>query len=242
MPPRKNYKKKATKKRSSRPRKSFKRPTDSNTARVVQTLEQLDILANQPYTLAVNGIIGDRALAHAEQYGLYRISKIEFKHKPKYDTYISQTITNPGANAITTVPSLYWKMNRYADAPAGFDADNLRSMGAKPHRLDDKIYTLSYKPNVLLGTISAGNNSGQLKMTPWLNTDSAPDTPGFIASTTSHLGHFLFVEADLINTTTQPIVATMDVVIHYEFKTPRVKWGGSSNVSSYSVNPLQITH
>jgi len=221
----------------SRPRKTFKAQPES-TARVVQVLEELDILANQPYTLAVSGIIGDRAIALSQQYGLYRIAKVEFKHKPKYDTFISQTITNPGQNAITTVPSLYWKMNRFADAPAGFNADNLRSMGAKPHRLDDKTYTLSYKPNVLLGTVSAGNNSGQLKMTPWLNTDAAPNTPNFTPSTTSHLGHFMITECDLVNSNSQPVVATMDVVIHYEFKTPRVAWHGSSNVS---VNPLQIT-
>jgi len=217
------------------------RTNNPDAATVVQTLEVLPILANQPYTFAVSGIIGDRALAHAEQYGLYRIAKVEFKHKPQFDTFISQTITNPGTNAITTVPSLYWKMNRFADAPAAFTADNLRAMGAKPHRLDDKTYSLSYKPNVLLGTVSAGNNSGQLKMTPWLNTDSAPDTPGFVASTTSHLGHFMIIEADLTNTSTQVQVATMDVIIHYEFKTPRVRWAVPTD-TLHAVNPLLIAN
>lgn len=208
---------------------------DPNVARVVQTLDTLDLLVNQPYTFAVSGILGDRALAHAGQYGLYRIAKVEFKHKPILDTFMGQ-VQPAGQNAILGVPHLYWKMNRFSDAPAAFDANDLRALGAKPHRLDDKTYSLTYKPNVLLGTISAGNNSGQLKMTPWLNTDSAPDTAGFIASTTSHLGHFLYVEAGLVNNTTQPNVCTMDVIIHYEFKTPRVRWGTSS--TTLSINPL----
>lgn len=214
-----------------------KRIGGPQTARVVETISSLPLLVNQPYTLSVSGILGDRAQAHAPQYGLYRIAKVEYKHKPLYDTFIpSNQGPTPANNFITSVPNIYWKMNRFADAPAGFTAAQLQDMGAKPHRLDDKPYTIAYKPNILTSIASAGNNSGQLKMTPWLNTDAAPDTPTFVASTTSHYGHFLFIEADLVNTSTQPQVASMDVVITYEFKNPRVKWS-TSNVST-SVNPL----
>jgi len=214
-----------------------------NTARVIQTLDTVQLNVNTPYQFQVGGITGNRALAHAEQYGLYRIAKIEFKHKPKYDTFIPGTITVPGVNQITTVPLLYWKMNRFADAPAAWNPQDLRDMGAKPHRFDDKTYSLSYKPNILTAISSGGDNSGQLKMTPWLNTDDASQTPTFAPSDTLHYGHFLYIEADTLNTSTDPAVGSLDVIIHYEFKTPRVRWTPATEGSKLTVNPFtQITH
>jgi len=209
---------------------------------VIQTLDTVQLNVNTPYQFQVAGITGDRALAHAEQYGLYRIAKVEFKHKPKYDTFSSQMVTNPGQNALTTVPVLYWKMNRFADAPPAWDPQDLRDMGARPHRLDDKTYTLSYKPNILTAIASGGDNSGQLKITPWLNTDDAARTSTFSPSDTQHYGHFLYIEADTINSETLVNVASLDVVIHYEFKTPRVEWTPAEMGGKQSVNPFAIIH
>lgn len=210
-----------------------------NTARVVQTLPTRYINCNTPYRFEVGGITGDRALAHAEQYGLYRIAKIVFKHKPIYDTYIpSQATGTPSANYITGVPSLYWKMNRYADSPAAWSLADIQSLGAKPHRLDDKQYTLTYKPNILLANESAGSVSGTVKMTPWLNTDDAPDTGAFAPSTTQHEGHFLWIDAPTVNTTSDPVVCSLDVTIYYEFKTPRTEWTPASMGGKVPRNPL----
>jgi len=243
MPPAKKSKSKAksTKPRSKKPLKyNANKIGGPNTARVIQTLDTIQLDVNTPYQFQVDGITGDRALAHAEQYGLYRIAKVEFKHKPKYDTFISQTILNPGQNAITTVPVLYWKMNRFADAPAAWAAQDIRDMGAKPHRLDDKTYTLTYKPNILTAIASGGDNSGQLKMTPWLNTDDAARTSTFSPSDTSHFGHFLYIEADTVNSETEVNVASLDVIVHYEFKTPRVEWTPAARGGRMSVSPLSI--
>ena len=89
------------------------------TARVTQTIPTRTVLANQPYVISIGGIVGDRALAHAPEYALYRISKVVFRYKPNFDTFTSNPGAVGGAGPVS-VPTLYWKMNRFADAPAAF--------------------------------------------------------------------------------------------------------------------------
>lgn len=198
-----------------------------NTAKIIETMPKMTLLANGGYQFQLAGILGSRAQALAQQYGLYRISKISFRYKPLSDTFVS----NPGfigGNGAASIPYLLWKMNRFADNPAVITADNLRAMGAKPVRLDDKTYTLAYRPNIIVDTAAAtGAQSGQIKMTPWLNTDDAPMTPGFNPSTTYHYGHFFYIQCAMNGTGTDP-VAELEITAHYEFKNPRVKWGESS--------------
>ena len=189
-----------------------------NTAKVVETLANVDLTCNTPYIFLKAGISGPRASAVAPQFGLYRIARITYKINPLYDTYTS---TAPGGNAIASVPHLYWKMNRYADAPAVWDGDFLRQQGCKPHRLDDKTVTISYKPNILLAQSAAGSDSGQVKMTPWLSTDTAPDDQVFALSTTEHQGHLMYIENAVSGAPEEVRVAKMDVTIVYEFKNPR---------------------
>lgn len=210
------------------------------TSRVTQTLVPIDVYVNTPYRFQVPGITGDRALAHAPQYALYRIAKVAIKYVPKYDTF-TPGLTNsiPGQNYITTTPKLYWKMNRFADAPAAFAAQDLRAMGARPVRLDDKSVPLSYKPNILTAIESGGSDSGQVKITPWLNTDNSSETVNFAPSTTSHYGHFFYVEADTVNTSSDPLVATMEVTIFYEFKNPRVEWTPEAQGGRVVLDALQ---
>jgi len=211
-----------------------------NTCKLIET-QTLQVLSNEPYQIEIPGIVGTRPQAVAPNFGLYRIAKVIFKYKPYYDTYTPGIVNSiPGNNYITTVPVLYWKMNRFADAPANFTAQNMRDLGARPFRLDDKTVTVAYKPNILLASASGGSDSGQLKMTPWLNTDNAPDTPAFAVSTTQHYGHFFYIEANLVNTSTQPYVASLDITIVYEFKNPRVSWSESQGTQQTVQRPLAL--
>jgi len=197
-----------------------------NTCKIVETLPNVDLSCNTPYLFLKAGISGPRASAVAPEFGLYRIAKITYRINPLYDTYTS---TAPGGNAIAGVPQLYWKMNRYADAPAVWDGDYLRQQGAKPHRLDDKSVTISYRPNILLANAAAGSDSGQVKMTPWLSTDTAPDDQAFALSTTEHQGHMMWIECPVSGSPAEVRVAKMDVTIVYEFKNPRSIAASSSN-------------
>lgn len=203
-----------------------------NSCKIIETLPSVPILANQPYTFDVGGIFPNgRAAAVAEQFGLYRVAKVIMKYKPNADTFVSNA-GFIGGNGVVTVPYLYWKMNRFADAPAGFTATDLKNMGAKAIRFDDKTITHSYKPNILTSIASGGTNSGQIKITPWLNTDSAPDTPNFALSTTQHYGHFYIVEA-AVNGDGSAACGTVEVTVVYEFKNPRVHY------TAQSTNPVQ---
>lgn len=205
-----------------------------NTCKVIETLTDVNIVANQPYQFDLDGIQGQRAQDIAPSFALYRVAKVIFKYKPNFDTFSSALI---GGNATYGVPTLYWKMNRFADAPAAFTADDLRAMGAKPIRLDDKQLTVAYKPNILLANSdNTGSLSGQVKMTPWLNTDAAPETANFVLSTTKHYGHFTIVDSNLLNGTGTTPVCTMEVTVVYEFKNPRAQFHAASE-SIQTVRP-----
>jgi len=197
-----------------------------NTCRVSETLPLQNMLPNTPYIISVGGITGTRAQSIAPNFGLYRIARVVFKFKPWFDTFISTNYGAGGAGAVS-VPNLYWKMNRFADQPAAFTADDLKTMGAKPLRLDDKTLTVSYKPSILVDQASGGSHSGSVKISPWLNTDDAPDTPNFALSTTEHYGHFFIVECAVNGNGSTP-VGTWEATIYYEFKNPRTMFHSSS--------------
>lgn len=190
-----------------------------NTCKVIETIPAVGINLNTPYLLTKAGITGSRASAIAKEFGLYRIAQIKFTHRPLFDTYSSSL---PGAgNSPNAVPTLYWKMNRYGDNPAAFAGDYMRSLGAKPYRLDDKNVVIRYKPNTLMTQDNAaGATSASIKITPWLSTDDTPQDTLFTLSTAEHFGHALFVEGGGAGTAQGP-VCTMDVQIVYEFKNPR---------------------
>jgi len=212
-----------------------------NTCRISQTLPTVSIVANTPYRISVGGITGERALAVCEQFALYRISRVVFKYKPFFDTFTPSAVAGtPANNFIGTVPNLYWKMNRFADNPPAWNVDDIKAMGSKPIRFDDKPITVSYKPNILLASASGGSDSGQVKMTPWLNTDESTETANFVPSDTEHYGHFYYVECGQINNSTSLTCGTLDVTIYYEFKNPRVEWTPAQAGGKQSIDALKI--
>lgn len=238
MAPRKSSKRRAPRRRVQRKRSSKRNPNNiggPNTCKVIETLPTLSITNNQAYRIFKAGITGPRASAIAPNFGLYRIAKITYTYKPLYDTF-SGSLT--AGNAPIQVPYLYWKMNRYADAPAVFNANYLRTQGSKGIRLDDKNITVSYKPNVLLQTSTAGSSGSQVKMTPWLSTDARPDDGVFGLSTTEHQGHLFLVESAQSGGTA-PVVCTLDIQVVYEFKNPRAPDSTSVDMSG-SLVPINV--
>lgn len=244
-------------KKSSRPgkrqgRRRFLRPSRSlpNSAKVVEFFEAITIEANVANEFVVNGIVPTtaggkptRASMVAPAYGLYRIADIQFKLTPRFDTYSSGLA--PGGDAPVEVPNVYWKVNRYGDAAVGFTRDDLLSLGCKPHRLDDKVVTIQYKPNILLadtGAAAAALNggSGQIKMTPWLSTDDEPGDGQFALSKTTHYGHMMFIECAAGGDGT-PIVCDMTARVVYEFKNPRVLEDEASKATRASTKHVRHT-
>jgi len=218
-----------------------------NTAKVTETYNLGNIVSNNPYLFIKAGITpGNRAATTAPNFGLYRIARITFTLRPFYDTYtpnLGQAGGGQIGNQPTAVPYLYWKINRYGDAPAGFGAQYLRDQGSKPIRLDDKIVTWSYRPNILVADALAGAAvSGQVKMTPWLSTDIAPQDAAFALSTTDHYGHLLYVEGAAAGNA-QPVIGQLEAKVVYEFKNPRgVNETPGVDASGNPINASTVIH
>lgn len=208
------------KKRSYRKRGSNNVVGGPNTCKVIETIPAQVVNLNSPYILLKGGITGARASAIAKEFGLYRIVSLKYTFRPLFDTYSSSL---PGTgNSPNSVPNLYWKMNRYGDIPAGFTGDYMRSLGAKPNRLDDKNVMVRFKPNTLYQQQNTlGPSSASIKITPWLSTDDTPADNAFTLSTAVHYGMSLFVEGGGAGTG-QGAVAVYDLQIVYEFKNPRL--------------------
>lgn len=209
--------------KTTKPRsRKFVRPSRimPNSSKIVETLPTTVINLNTPYIFSKAGITGVRAPIEAQLYGLYRIAHIKYTIKPLFDTY-SSSLPGTGNNP-NSVPTLYWKINRYGDAPAVFNGDYMRAQGSKPNRLDDKSVVIKYKPNMLMvAEDNAGNNASQVKITPWLSTDERPGDGVFNISTAEHFGHLMLVEGGGAGNG-QGAVATMDTEIVYEFKQTRI--------------------
>lgn len=229
--PRKPAAKKQMKKRVTRPRRRTVAKSPANSGKIVEFFDLGTFETNQSYDFVVNGIIPlsqpgqkSRAALTAEAYGLYRIAQVEYKITPKFDTYIPAAA--PAGDAPTEVPKLFWKINRFGDDIIGFNMQNMQSLGCKPVRLDDKTLTIKYKPNILLsntGTAAQGlaGGSGNIKMTPWLNTNNDPDALTWAPSTTEHLGHLMYIEAGTTGDGVGPVCEITCRVV-YEFKNPRI--------------------
>lgn len=235
-------KKQAGRRRGVRKAASKRNPNNiggPNTCKVIETIPSIPVNMNTPYLINKAGITGTRAPAIAQQFGLYRIAQIKFTIRPLYDTYA------PGLPAVgsfaTQLPTLYWKLNRYGDNPAAFGGDYMRSLGAKPLRLDDKNLVWSYKPNILTAQNNTGTvtTSAGIKVTPWLSTDDRPQDNVFTLSTALHYGHTMFVEGAAAGGTNGPC-ANMDIQVVYEFKNPRVVASTSNVGPGEQVNQLAL--
>jgi len=215
-------------------RRAVKRNPNSiggpNTCQVVETVPTAQVNLNTPVLFVKAGITGTRAPVIAQQFGLYRIAKVIYTHRPLNDTFAAGL---PGVGSFAVqVPTLYWKMNRYGDQPAGVNGDYMRALGAKPIRLDDKNVSFSYRPNILqVQNNAVGNNAASIKISPWLSTDDLPQDGNFTLSTAEHYGHTLFVEAAGAGAANGP-VCNLDIKVIYEFKNPRLTRGISSVLPS----------
>lgn len=231
--------KKASTKRAPRrkapARRRFVKPSriTPNSAKCVETFNVGFLEANVAHDFSIQGIVPQiagvptRAAIMAPAFGLYRIASVVWKITPKYDTYTPNLV--PIGDAPVEVPNLYYKLNRYGDAPVGFTYEDLQSLGAKPIRLDDKTLTIKYRPNILLANVGGnavaqGGGSGQVKMTPWLSTDTQADNDAFALSTTEHYGHMMFIECAAAGDGT-PVICELSCQVVYEFKSPRIMQG-----------------
>lgn len=212
-----------------RRRRQVKKPVRTEYAQASQTLQLSNDANNTVYRYDTCRLAAfDRLVLIAQAYQYYRITKIEMKFKPFYDTFAT-----PETAATATVPYFHWLINRGDNVDVNsFNA--LRDAGAKPIRFDDKTITVRWKPSVL-NYVRDMNSSGSVqpvfnqgRISPWLatNQNAGLNSSTWAASAIEHIGILYGVEADYAP---QQLYYGTEVTVHVEFKKPLNQPGISLN-------------
>lgn len=148
-----------------------------------------------------------RAQVIAREYQHYRITGVELRYKPMFDTF-------PVNGAPFTVPSLYWVLDK-AGVLGSPTAPQFEQLGARQIRLDDKILVRKFKPGVVNADATTSLASA-MKTSPWIPIID-PATGGL--NNPRHRGcAFLITKMAPADGT----VYDVDVVVHIQFKRPYV--------------------
>lgn len=200
-------------------------------AQVTVNYGSLALVSNQAYgaySFSLSNSARAKTVAQAYQY--YRITKVIVKIKPRYDTF-----AGTGATSLS-VPTVYWMIDRSYQFAGNTSVDVIKSVGAKPHRLDDKQLTFSFVPSITQMDISAPSGTpfppsggqtgpqiqaGKYTLRPWLPTNgnafTSLGTATWVASTVDHCGFVIGIDQANVTATTTP-VCDVEFVVEYEFK------------------------
>lgn len=188
-------------------RKTYNVPEYASCSEVQSIALQNTGTVYQNYKLDLAGHV--RASTIAKGYQFFRIKSVKYTLKPLQDTF---------NGAGTSIPHLYWMIDRTGSLRAVTNADTLKKLGARPHRMDDKLVHFSYRPSVVNSAADATAGADlfvQYKMTPWLPTRES-NTLVWNANTTDHFGVIYIVE----NVGGQTIQYAVEREVQFEFKKP----------------------
>lgn len=145
----------------------------------------------------------DRAMAVAKAYQHYRIKSAKLTVRVAYDTYQYDGVNNMSR------PDLYYQIDKAGVlSPATATITQLKEMGSRPRKADEKPVVITWSPSVLAEMESvAGATASSYQTSPWLNTSS---------SQTAHRGIFWSVQ-QLFGTA---LNYTAELEVQIEFKKP----------------------
>lgn len=164
----------------------------------------------------------DRAVQVARGFQFYRISRVKFTFKPRYDTWGTQLGTG-------SVPYLYYRIDKgYNTNGVQLNSFNsMRDTGAIARRFDDHNITVTWK---LCVAVSVGDLQGptptqvfsMVKTSPWLNTNgnSSSATLPWVASGIDHRGIAYGVEQEVLQAGPQNYQYDVLIEAFFEFKDP----------------------
>lgn len=192
------------------------------------TMNQMYALNNTNLTQYIN-----RALPISQNYQHYRIKRIKLEFIPQMDTF-QNTAGAVGTGLL--VPSFYYMLNKSGSVPPNPTPDNLRSMGAKPIRFDEKVITVAWRPSVLqenqgvLGDVGSG-----YKISPWLSTQVQTAPPG--PSSVQHLGiYWVVARPGILPAGIVELTYDIKITVEFQFKKPLVK------VNAGQPNAIEFGH
>ena len=201
--------------------------------------------ANQTYNLR-NIALGQfaRAASIAQNYQHYRIKKVTLEFLPSLDTFAPVA----GVGTPIQVPYLTYLIDKAGSVPNNADGPQLRQMGAKPVRFDDKKITVSWRPSVLTNTFGQANAQSQYRISPWLSTNANALNPGaFVPSDIDHLGIFWKVDRNGVLPGGYPEYSyEVRITAEFQFKKPLTQIPANTTdsiaVTMPSVVDLSGTH
>ena len=230
MPPMKKrqYKKKGAPRRKARvprgvnnlselSRSNYARCSEITTLNPGGTLGQV-LTANTTYAIqsSLDAAGTARAQLIARNFQEFRITKIQFRFKPLYDTF-----TAGAGYAGGTAPQLYMYVNRDGDVSG--DSTAMIRMGINPISLaKDGNKTMTWRPSVVYR--GETDQATIIKVSPWLNTQNAINTSGggFTPNATAHYG-LVFLARAIDATGSAPVglaVGTAEIETFFEFRRP----------------------
>lgn len=198
-----------------------RRRTVPEWASCTETMTRANILTNTVYTLSQISLDRfARAKVVAQGYQFYRIKNIKIVLKPLLDTFLA-------ANNYT-VPYAYFMIDRTRSLQYITGAYQLKQMGAKARRVDDKVVTFQYRPSVLTNVLQDGpapqaSEFAEYKISPWLpcrDLDTASPNV-WNPSTVDHQGAVFIVE-NMAGVGSQQVPCSIEYVVEFEFKKPAI--------------------
>lgn len=188
----------------------------------------LQATAGVPYNLNninLNNLIACQQLAQLYQY--YRITRVEWRLKPNFDTFI---LNGTGGQA----PYLYFLFDK-AGTFATLTANQFEEAGAIPQRVDEQICRRVWKPAVSTVSTTTGGNAfvGQFKTSPWLPTYKV-SSAGQVLNTPDHKGAVFYVSKSTPNDVQ---VYDIDITVTVQYRKPLVL--SSSNVEEQTISLIK---
>jgi len=147
----------------------------------------------------------DRAVALSTVYQEFRIDYVEFRFRPRSDTYQEGGFT---------APQLYYQILKDGSENASYT--EFLQNGINPRPLSkDGLITWKYKPAVVLAGTGAGNTI--LRTSPWMNTDNQTGA-GTVPNGTEHFGTCMYIDSTPQGSY---ICGTVEIEAHFSFRKPR---------------------
>jgi len=203
--------------KSKSKRRNVRRSTVAERASMSETKGLSILTTNQMYQqYALQLANYPRALNVAKAYQLYRIKSVKYVIQPLSDTFIATGAAASGS----TVPYLYYMIDRTKNLSVVNTAQALKKAGAKPRRLDDRSVTFSYRPSVLQANQDVQNpvttSYTSYKISPWLNTRDVTTVGVWNPDATDHQGIKFIVE----NSGGANVAFKCDIIVEFEFMKP----------------------
>jgi len=167
------------------PRKNFSQPEWASCTEAIRgSALQSNLIYGPNYVQLQNF---KRASQVASNYQQYRITGVTWRFTPRFDTFPATS----DASLAYSVPYLYYMIDRVGAIRDSVNLSQLQSMGAKPHRFDDKTIVVKYKPGVLTVTgtgQTAIPTANRYTISPWLNTMEQESANNTVISDVDHYG------------------------------------------------------